>query len=718
MFKRCIFLFILLVISINYSCAKTEMSAEEISIYLERHDYRKMRKVENKYFQNALIGDNHIIFQIVEKNDFESFKFLIDKRVNINLKNNKDKLLIEMIFEDDLIEYFNYIIKSNPIYDFSIKNGQNKNVLDIILMKLKKDDIIDFVENNINSISKYCNSQNVSIYKLLYQNNHKDLIIHFLAIEDYFKQMRDENHFLVLAIKDKEYAFVDKILDNSLQNNLCYDFLKNEKAANIFNNYVFKKQKYNEIKKNINNVEYLVNLTSNYNYSSYLKIYSNDIKKIMSLDEYEIIKQYETKIAKKNKLFQNIDRVYKEYLAKLLPQKEFFDNISKLDPYSSCIYLNDNDAKLLKEFLYDEMRIVDFIYVNNFSMNIKSVSKKFNEIKDIVYSNLSDFQKSVINNFDKISKNEFENNSLFLSYKKIKNLLEIIRNYKLGFKLSGNYFNYDSESFELLNKYQIINSILMYYSDFFYKLNNNNENILSEYKDFINKFEQKENIEYLNSFILCLAIQNNLNSLSNYILEEGLININQKITYKVNCLYLPIHYAIKNNNLKLLKKMKDANFLLEPIIYGGVSQSTVKWETSLFMAYNNYELSEYLLKKGCDPNYVPFAYSVFHHSIYDNNAIFVELYLKYGADPNSTGVILEGIAKPKQIIFAAIEYCFLDIIKLLVEYNVQINVIYKELTYDSEEIKKMTPLDYAIKTHNQEIIDYLKSVGGKTFEEL
>ena len=90
--------------------------------------------------------------------------------------------------------------------------------------------------------------------------------------------------------------------------------------------------------------------------------------------------------------------------------------------------------------------------------------------------------------------------------------------------------------------------------------------------------------------------------------------------------YTPIVLAAQNGDMALVRTMVDAG--------ADVNLTTLGGESAIGMAsyFDNYDLADYLLKKGADPNVV--AHGGITPLSVAENAKMIELLLRHGADPN------------------------------------------------------------------------------------
>lgn len=110
----------------------------------------------------------------------------------------------------------------------------------------------------------------------------------------------------------------------------------------------------------------------------------------------------------------------------------------------------------------------------------------------------------------------------------------------------------------------------------------------------------------------------------------------------------------------------------------------------------NFQIVEYYLKGGFNPNEPYMDSTPLMMAIYSKNIATAEVLLKNGADPNLERATLTPL-------HLAIRRNNLDMVKLLIKYNVDVN----------QECKKTKPINFAIKKNNYDIVDSLVKAGAQ-----
>lgn len=186
-----------------------------------------------------------------------------------------------------------------------------------------------------------------------------------------------------------------------------------------------------------------------------------------------------------------------------------------------------------------------------------------------------------------------------------------------------------------------------------------------------------------------------LTPLSEDEIKEFEIIFDEKIYYFSNGLNALIK-AAKGKNLDEVKRLLEMGLNVNSITHDEIQL------TALYYAVKkrDMDIADFLIKAGADIN-LGFDFPL-NAAVMNNDDKMVEYLIKMGANVNELAGIY-GVGRHS--LKSAIEKQNLTIIKMLVAAGIDLNIKFR-----TEDLEELSPVEYAEKFDNQEIVDYLKSL--------
>ena len=498
------------------------------------------------------ISGSNIIDNLNEenKNKIKDIKICCDLFKELNIKNNKDKELIE-IFKNKvsekkgIIDNFKNIINNSNLYDSLFKYRPNifKNLIlskELVYKLLEKHKDFNDVFNSL----YYLKKDTILFFNVI--NEKKDLILK--AINENKNNTNEYNYLSLDFLNGIEISSLNKNIFNDLENI-----------------YIHKKEEFYEkivsSAKNIDDIKTLFLCNSNKN-ETYEKILENKYKEI--IEEYIKDKNNEELI--KSIYFSDKNKFNLNYLINEIKNKLDFDTKNKIyinliDKYNDLSnYIKNIIANhLTKEKNWDKDFLIEIL-------------KKYHNIKNELLSNIDNKISIKEKNFQKINNNE-EN----IDYNLLKNIIsqKIISKFDeipkinsifktLKTKINKNNFIYNDLTEIFQNEKNI--SLLKERMECIYFLDNNDmnknyEKLKEKYDEIKKVIEEFELILKYNEYFEETCNKNKIDEIIRLLKEKDLnyfenkIKNNQYKEYKKYIDYIKNSNIINKNNSETFKRI-------------------------------------------------------------------------------------------------------------------------------------------------------------------
>ena len=484
--------------------------------------------INNKAILSNDVGDCYMLEFIVKKLKEIKIHILLKSEINdlINSNENLSLKFLEWYLKDNKLNIervINSYLNKLNLYKY------NDEYIDIIIKSCDKEELINYLNNNIDYAKILTNSDyNNAIFNITHKlninidesfNNNKIKILNELNNENRFTFIKD-----IFSIYLDENLFVNIFYDETIVE-FIKSLIKKEKDFDKLLTFLIKEDRND-------NINYLIKMKNKINLKKYGNIF---IKIILCKTDIELLnnileKDYEDK------------EILQEFINKLVKKSINWKNITIFEYLFNKYNINieNNIPLLLTKWLdYNEDEKQYAKDINNRFYMIRKILKNCEQDKD---KNINIFIEYIVKEFkNKVFEYIDEIKDLYDEYKyNIHNL--VIQNYNLNFikyyedqiiyidyskiKLTNLLINFNEDKFEYIsNKSNFNNNLSL--SMLLSNVENNNDN---EYKLLIAYlYKDKNNHKMLNDELFkCLCYHNYLESI------DYLLSINDKIDINHN----------------------------------------------------------------------------------------------------------------------------------------------------------------------------------------
>ena len=488
----------------DYDIAKEMNKRTPIINYLYKSKYKNIMKEKEmndmvkiwesleKMIKNKNIGDIGSVKYYFDKN--EDYGYLLNKYFN----DNNNKIILNQIFNEDIIEYFK---NNNNHIKFFNYNNLNE------VLKYYKDYKFESKKNEILLIEKIIKNKDVDFEHFLQDDfytaikmNKKTPIINYIYNIKYNGIIKTENNYknaIEILLRNEKLIQTKNIEKMRIEDCYILDRYFHEKNCKKILIEIFKEDEIEYFKKN-NKIN---------------ESHINELKEILNYYKYYKIESKNNEILLIEEIIKNKDGHYEKYL-------DNYETVVEMNYMGPLI--NDLYNELFKENIKKES------IIHNCFMLLKLIKdKKFKKIRKR--------EKNILNNY-------FDNNN------NQEALLKIYNKDEIDYFLTNNvYYNKYSE-----NK---MKEILKYYKNYFF------ESKKEEIKKIEEIIQNKNRYYYLEDYNIAEEMNKKI-PIINYLFDsKNTNNIKTEIEFnKTVNNYKEIELMIKNKKIEEISK-KDKEIL-------------------------------------------------------------------------------------------------------------------------------------------------------------